>query len=193
MINVLLAIEAIDDSKEREIIGDIFEQYSSYSKRVAYHYLNNASDAEDVMGNVFLKVIKYRHKFVGASKEKVKALIYLYTKCSAWDFIKKRDKFQFISYNNVYEDEHGNNFDLELSDNIDILRDIISVEAQDSIRMAVERLKHPAKEIIQLKFWEDHSNVEIAELLGINPSTISTIISRTVAKLKVEMEEYANE
>ncbi|MBE6617119.1 MAG: RNA polymerase sigma factor [Ruminococcaceae bacterium] len=140
-----------------------------------------------------MKVIKYRHKFVGASKEKVKALIYLYTKCSAWDFIKKRDKFQFISYNNVYEDEHGNNYDLELSDNIDILRDIISGEAQDSIRMAVERLKHPAKEIIQLKFWEDHSNVEIAELLGINPSTISTIISRTVAKLKVEMEEYANE
>jgi len=93
----------------------------------------------------------------------------------------------------VYEDEHGNNYDLELSDNIDILRDIISGEAQDSIRMAVERLKHPAKEIIQLKFWEDHSNVEIAELLGINPSTISTIISRTVAKLKVEMEEYANE
>lgn len=193
MINLLLAIEAIDDPKERELIGNIFEKYSSYSKRIAYHYINNADDAEDIMVNAFFKVIKYRYKFVDANEEKIKAKIYLYTKCSALDYIRKRDKIKFISYNNVYEDEQGNNFDLDLSDEIDILRDIISGEVQDSIRVAVDSLKHPAKEIIQLKFWEDHSNVEIAELLGMNPSTISTIVSRTVAKLKVEMEEYAND
>ena len=64
MIDILLAIEAIEDEQEREFIGELFDRYSKRVKALAWGILGNEEDAEDAMGTTFYKVIKYKNKFI---------------------------------------------------------------------------------------------------------------------------------
>ena len=40
------------------------------------------------------------------------------------------------------------------------------------------------RELVVLKFREDMRNVDIAQQLGMNASTVSTLLSRAVAKMR---------
>ena len=108
MIDILLAIQVIDDADEREYIGKLYEKYSKKVKRLALNILKNEQDADDAVGNTFLKIIKYRDKFMGIEESQLKGRISLVTRCACFDFLDKRDKITFVSMTEAVEDDEGN-------------------------------------------------------------------------------------
>lgn len=44
-----------------------------------------------------------------------------------------------------------------------------------------------------MKYYEEMQNVEIANMLGLNPSTVGTILQRSLQKLRKCMEEYSHD
>ena len=111
MIDILLAIQAIEDADEREYIGELFEKYSKKVKRLALNILKNEQDADDAVGITFLKIIKYREKFMGIEEKQLKGRISLVTRCACFDFLDKRDKLTVVSMTEVVEDDKGNSND----------------------------------------------------------------------------------
>ena len=57
-------------------------------------------------------------------------------------------------------------------------------EMQIQMRLALESLTDEQQRLIYLKFFQDMSNAEIAEALGLSPSNVGVIIHRAVKRLR---------
>ena len=190
VIDILLAIEAIEDEDERAYIGQLFEKYSVRVKRYAIYILHNEQDADDATGNVFLKIIKYRHKFIGISDTMLKGRIALITRCTCLDYMEKRHNHSYQSIYDYTEDDDGNIQDYEIPDDLDILRNMIQTETVEKLYEALQVLQSPANEIVMMRYFDEMSSVEIADILSMNDSTVRTILERSLKKMKKVLEVY---
>ena len=57
-------------------------------------------------------------------------------------------------------------------------------EERRALLNAIEKLKEREREVIELKYFADCSNVEIAEILNLTPSNVGIILFRALKKLK---------
>lgn len=190
MIDILLAIESIEDEQEREFIGELFDRYSKRVKALAWGILGNEEDAEDAMGTTFYKVIKYKNKFIGINENMIKGRLKLITQCTCYDMLDKKNGLSVTSISNAVEDDEGTVNDLEIPDDFDILEDIVRRESIEVVMKGLDSLKTPDREIVILRYYDELSNVEIADLLSMNASTVGTNLQRSLAKLKKELMRY---
>lgn len=190
MIDILLAIEAIEDEQEREFIGELFDRYSKRVKALAWGILGNEEDAEDAMGTTFYKVIKYKNKFIGINENMIKGRLKLITQCTCYDMLDKKNGLSVTSISNAVEDDESTVNDLEIPDDFDILEDIVRRETIEVVMKGLNSLKTPDREIVILRYYDEFSNVEIADLLSMNASTVGTNLQRSLAKLKKELMRY---
>lgn len=51
----------------------------------------------------------------------------------------------------------------------------------------IEKLKDRERQVLELKYWADCSNVDIAEILNLTPSNVGIILFRTLEKLKKKL------
>ena len=72
MINILLVIDQIESDEQRTLIAEIYNEYSSYILKIARNIMKNQSDAEDAVGDAFIKIIKYREKFMDFDRNETK-------------------------------------------------------------------------------------------------------------------------
>ena len=190
MIDILCALEAIENEDDREYIGQLFEKYAVRVKRYAIYILHNEQEADDVTGIVFLKIIKYRNKFMGISDEMLKGRLALITRWSCIAYIEKKQKHSYTSITDFSEDDDGSSGDFDIPDDYDILRDMIQTETVEKLCTALKSLQSPAKEIVMMRYFQDMTSVEIADILSMNASTVRTILERSLKKMKKVLEVY---
>lgn len=58
-------------------------------------------------------------------------------------------------------------------------------DLQDSLRRAVERLPQRMRAAVVLRYYEDMTEAEVADALGVSLGTVKSTVSRAVAKLRV--------
>jgi RNA polymerase sigma-70 factor (sigma-E family) len=61
-------------------------------------------------------------------------------------------------------------------------------ELQDTLRRAIERLPRRMRAAVVLRYYEDMSEAEIADVLGVSQGTVKSTVSRAVAKLRMDAE-----
>jgi len=61
-------------------------------------------------------------------------------------------------------------------------------ELSDVLRRALDRLPSRMRAAVVLRYYEDRSEAEIAEMLGISQGTVKSTVSRAVAKLRIDAE-----
>jgi len=61
-------------------------------------------------------------------------------------------------------------------------------ELSDALRRALDRLPDRMRAAVVLRYYEDMSEAEIAEVLGISQGTVKSTVSRAVAKLRIDAE-----
>ncbi len=61
-------------------------------------------------------------------------------------------------------------------------------ELADALRRALDRLPSRMRAAVVLRYYEDMSEAEIAEVLGISQGTVKSTVSRGVAKLRIDAE-----
>ena len=64
----------------------------------------------------------------------------------------------------------------------------ISSDMQDSLRRAIDRLPQRMRAAVMLRYYEDMTEAEIAQVLGISLGTVKSTVSRAVAKLRIDAE-----
>lgn len=199
MFDSLLSFKAAakDDGNEAKFDFELFERYAARVKRLALNILNNEHDAEDAVGITFMKIIKYKDKFIGIDEKQVTRRISLITKCVCIDILKKRshDCMNISSslYSDADDDDCESDIETKISDDTDVVRDVLANEASDRLHSVINALDSPAREIILFKYFDDMTNVEIAALLDMNASTVGTILQRSLKKLRKMLEDYYND
>jgi RNA polymerase sigma-70 factor (sigma-E family) len=63
-----------------------------------------------------------------------------------------------------------------------------SSDLQESLRRAIDRLPQRMRAAVMLRYYEDMTEAEVADVLGISLGTVKSTVSRAVAKLRIDAE-----
>ncbi len=151
---------------EHKKIAEIVEKYSDLLLRVAFTYMKNISDAEDMVQEVFLKLVHDYPSFDNNEHEKAWLIRVTINLCknrlkSAW----------FRKTEPIYETA------LSFSDEEKFVMD------------AVMELPSKYRSVILLYYHEGYSIKEISNILEIKESTISSQLQRARTQLKSKLKE----
>jgi RNA polymerase sigma-70 factor (sigma-E family) len=64
-------------------------------------------------------------------------------------------------------------------------------DLQDTLRRAVDRLPQRMRAAVMLRYFEDMTEAEVADVLGVSLGTVKSTVSRAVAKLRIDVELQA--
>jgi RNA polymerase sigma-70 factor (sigma-E family) len=64
----------------------------------------------------------------------------------------------------------------------------VSSDMQETLRRAVDRLPQRMRAAVMLRFYDDMTEAEVAEVLGVSLGTVKSTVSRAVAKLRIDAE-----
>lgn len=146
---------------------EILDQYGNSILRLAYSYLHNQSDAEEVLQDTLLQVVRTKPEFQNAAHAKAWVLRV------AANLSKNR-----IAYNKVrYADE---------------LEEELIAEEQENLSYvweAVKQLPQPYREVIHLFYYEGYSTGQIAKILERKESSIRSDLRRGRQRLKLVLKE----
>jgi RNA polymerase sigma-70 factor (sigma-E family) len=65
-------------------------------------------------------------------------------------------------------------------------------DLQDTLRRAIDRLPQRMRAAVVLRYYEDMSEAEVADALGVSLGTVKSTVSRAVAKLRIDAELLAD-
>ena len=148
------------------------QQYEKELLRICYVYLRDRTAAEDIVQETFLKAFRHMDSFRGASSEKTWPIRIAINCCrdyrrSAWyrymDFRVSVDQMPFPTAAPPCDDHIA-------------------------LTMAIMKLKPKYMEVVLLYFYEGYSMKEIAKMLDLTESAVSSRIRKARQKLKDELE-----
>jgi RNA polymerase sigma factor (sigma-70 family) len=59
---------------------------------------------------------------------------------------------------------------------------------QESLQRAIARLPQRMRDAVMLRYYEDMTEAEVAEVLGVSLGTVKSTVSRAVAKLRIDAD-----
>lgn len=151
---------------------DLITKYSSAVFRCAYSYVNNRSDAEDIMQEVFLKYLVKKPIFNNATHEKAWFMRVTINMCKSYlrsSWLKKRAPMD------------------------DDVKDEICIEKDPDLWDKVKQLPEKYRVVVELHFIEGYTIKEISMILKKNQSTVGTWLERGKKLLRKAMEAEENE
>jgi RNA polymerase sigma-70 factor (sigma-E family) len=64
----------------------------------------------------------------------------------------------------------------------------VASDLQETLRRAIDRLPQRMRAAVVLRFYEDMTEAEVAEVLGVSLGTVKSTVSRAVAKLRCDAD-----
>jgi RNA polymerase sigma-70 factor (ECF subfamily) len=149
---------------------EIFNEYSRFVYRTAYAVTGRHEDAEDVLQTIFLRLA--RHEIAPELLKNPKPYLYRSAVNVSLNVIRSRRRvanLQDAARHEQPETTPDAIFDEELC---------------SRLREAIGELKPKAAEILLLRYTHNHSDAEIARMLGVSRGTIALKLFRLRARLK---------
>ena len=154
------------DKVKTFIEEDLRKNYERYY-RLAYSYMNNESDALDVVQEGAYKAIKNANKV--KSQEYISTWIYRIIINEAISLLREKKKVTPL----FADDSEGKNDNYEDPD----------------LQAAIEGLDLTDQTIIKLRFFEDLPIKDIATITELNENTVKSRLYRALEKLRINLEE----
>ena len=134
--------------------------------RVAYSFMKNGADAEDMVQETFIRLLRSGMVFDSVQHEKAWLIVTVSNLCksalrSPW---RRRESFDSLTEPPTVEDP-----------------------APDETLQAVLALPEDYKLPVYLYYYEGYQTAEIAEMLRVAPATVRSRLSRARQKLKLTL------
>ena len=160
-------IPVVIDEVER-----LFKAHNGLVFRTAYRITGNATDAEDVLQTVFLRLVgrdASRPPLENSESYLRRAAIN-----AALDVVRARRTSETIP---LIESQAGSN-------------EVDRRELRECLRRSLGSLNPQMAEIFALRFFEGHSNPEIARMLGVSKVWVAVTAHRARRRLQQQIRSY---
>jgi RNA polymerase sigma-70 factor (ECF subfamily) len=160
----------------------LFRQHHDQIYRTAYRVTGSSADAEDVLQTVFLRLVRRDNRKEGPVDLSPSPGSYLHRAAvnASLDLIRSRTRSNLVPIEEIAPM-------LEDSRSVNPEHERASHERQSQVRQALGGLGTKAAEVVVLKYFEGHSNVEIARLLGTSQMVVGVTLHRARTKLRKEL------
>lgn len=166
------------------LITALFERYKANMQQIATGILKDASEADDVVQDAMVKIIKNIHMVDDIDSRRCANFVYTIVKNTALDvFRKKQKEMEQLVTNDV-------------SDFVNIIGEEIDFDVfepdygfSEGMQEYLSQLKEIDKDIICLRYGNDFSDEEISTPLGIGPDAVRKRLSRARTHLAEIIKE----
>lgn len=144
----------------------ILEKYNQYY-RLAYGYVHNEADAGDIVQSGTLRALKNSHTLKRPEYAQTWVYRIMLNEC-----FRHLEKPRLLSYESI-QDENGQvlGYTEDCHENLDLLR-------------AMDALSEKEKAVVMLKYFEEMTLEEIADILDENVNTVKSRLYRSLKKLR---------
>jgi RNA polymerase sigma-70 factor, ECF subfamily len=156
----------------------LFHEHHDQVFRTAYRVTGSASDAEDVLQTVFLRLVR-RNEKIDLSPSPG-SYFHRAAVNASLDLLRSRTRSRSVSLEEVAPAATESSEPSPETQYVDR-------ELQNQIRRAIAMLGPKAAQIIVLKYFEGHSNLEIARILGTSQMVIGVLLHRARTRLRKEL------
>ena len=146
----------------------LMDKYGNMILRVAYSYLHNMEDAEDILQDTLIQFLRNDPTFANDSHEKA----WLITVASNLS----KNKILYLKRRQTDE----------------LSEELVSEAGKEDLAYvweAVKQLPEKYREVVHLFYQEGYATKEIAEILGRNESTVRSDLKRGRDKLRAILKE----
>lgn len=159
----------------------LYREHHEHVFRAAYRVTGSVVDAEDVLQTVFLRLVRRKEK-VDLSPSPGSYLHRAAVNASL-DLLRSRTRSRSVSIEEVaFDAPHSSEPSPETQQ--------VDRELQNQIRRSIATLGPKAAEIVVLKYFEGHSNLEIAEMLDTSQMVIGVLLHRARTRLRKEIAKF---
>lgn len=154
----------------KDYISDLLDKYGDMVLRIAYTYLKNLADAEDIVQDVFLRIIDKKPSFNDENHEKSWLIRATINMC--------KNKVNLFWNKNKCSIDDVQEFAVSDKYNTDT-----------SVFQAVMALGEKYRVVVYMYYYEGYSTPEIAKVIGKSETTIRSLLHRARNKLKDMLKE----
>lgn len=161
--------------KKREVFINAYDQYIDQIYRFVFFKIGNKEEAQDLTSAIFLKTWNYI-KSNKVKQKTLKALIYKIARNSIIDYYRSKNSAQEVK---------------NIEDGIDLSDEKQNIERHIEIKLDIAliennlfKLKDEYREVIILRFTEELSISEIADILDKTKGNTRVLIYRALKSLR---------
>ena len=169
-----------------EILEDLYRKYHDDLFRFLFYMVQSREEAEDLVQEVYIRVLKSYSKFEKRSSEKT--WIYAIARNLAMDSFRKQKGSSGTSFYQVELESLQICHDMPLPEELAIEREDIR-----KIYVCLKRCTIDQQLVITLRFIQDLSLFETAKALGWTEGKVKTTQHRAIKKLKSFFQETEQE
>ena len=160
---------------DKNALEDLISTYSDELVRFAYNYVKSEAVAEDVASDVFATLFMKGRRFTEA--DKLRAFLYKMTRNRAIDYLRR----------------HRNELPLEDVESVLSVpgaeERILQKERDEALRRCLGLLPQQYREVLELTWFEEFSNEQVASILGKSAKQVYNLRSRAKIALKELLEK----
>jgi len=165
-------------------IDHIVDEYYKKVYKLCLFYLGNNEEAEDIVQEIFVKVLKKKSTFKEQSG--VYTWIYRIAVNTILNHIKRKKILQFISFENIINKETD---PVSTAPNPAVK---LEQEEQKNIEMkkltkSIDRLSDREKSAFYLFYYENLKQKKIAEIMQTSLSAVESLVHKSMKKIKKDM------
>lgn len=170
-------------SQDKEAFIKVYDAYVKDVYRFVYFKVGKEEEAQDLTSMIFLKSWNYIQTNTLSDSKTLRALVYKIARTSIIDYYRESGNKLEVSL-----DDENNPIEV-MDEKQDLAADMDKTTDLALIRRQLPLLKEEYREVIVLRFVNDLSLEEIAEVTGKSRGNVRVILHRAIAALKEMVEK----
>jgi len=165
----------------------LLERYESKVFTYIIHYVKSQEVAEDLFQDTFMRVISTLRSGRYTEQQKFGAWLLRVAHNQSIDYLRQARTGQTITEDDTDADLFN---DLRLADNNNIERQIIEQQTMNGVESIIHMLPANQQQIIKMRYYDDLSFREIADMLGISINTALGRVRYALINLRKMAQQY---
>jgi RNA polymerase sigma-70 factor (ECF subfamily) len=172
-----LALSSMEDARSETDLASLVDTYSTLLFRVAHSILRSQAEAEDVVQDVFVRVLEHRGSLAGVRDMRV-WLVRI-----AWNLaIDRRRRKRPEQMDEVFARSL-------VARSVPADKALDEAQRMKSVLREMERLPKAERDVLLLSAIDELGTAEMAEVLGRSESAVRALLFRARARLRERLEE----
>lgn len=167
--------------------SEFVRRYKNFVYLVAFRYLKNHDDAEDITQEVFINAFEKLKYFRGESS--LKTWLYRIAVNKSKNFLRKRKLMTIVSFGNTVDDD-DKQFDLANNTESSALE---RKEFEEKFLEILSSLPEKQREVFSLRYFDNYSFNEISSMLGTSVGGLKANYFHAVRKIASALKQYLEE
>lgn len=155
---LLYYLSLIDSEEDKSKFEKIYEQYRLLMKYIALQVLGDDRNAEDVVHDSFVKIIKHLDQVGDVYSHKTRSFIVIIVKNTAIDYIRKEKRSSLVDDIDKVYDTRATAVSGNITDDLSV-REILA---------KLKELPEKYRDILELKVYHELSDKQIADILNLS-------------------------